>query len=350
MDRTLEICRILYNHCLQQRRWAYKYYGISIGYNEQQNDLPDLKTRVPEFARAHSQVLQDVVRRVDLAYQSFFRRIKNGENPGFPRFRGKDRYDSFTYPQSGFAIVGNVLRLSGIGKIPVRVHRALEGKIKTCTIRRNSCGEWHVSFSCDNVVPKSLPSSPFSVGIDLGLTDFLATSEGEFVPNPKYGKRSAKRLAQAQKKLSAQKKGTGERQAKKKIVSKIYKKVVNQRTDFFYKTANRLVGEYGFIFAEDLKPSNMLSYRAVNRTLYDTAWTGFLSILSCKAAEAGREFRKVNPAHTSQDCSGCGHRQKMPLSVRVYKCPGCGLELSRDVNAARNIKSLGLESWASKSA
>ena len=197
---------------------------------------------------------------------------------------------------------------------------------------------------------KRIAESPLAIGIDLGLTDFLATSEGEVVTNPKYGKVSTKRLAQAQRKLSAQKKGARERQEKKKIVSKIYKKVVNQRTDFFYKTANRLVGEYGYIFAEDLKPSDMTSYRAVNRTLYDTAWVSFLFILSCKAAEAGREFRKVNPAHTSQDCSACEYRQKMPLSVRVYKCPSCGLELSRDVNAARNIKRLGLESLASKNA
>ena len=144
--------------------------------------------------------------------------------------------------------------------------------------------------------------------------------------------------------------GTKVREKKKKVVAETYKRVVYQRTDFFNKIANELVGEYCYIFAEDLKPSEMLSYRAINRTLYDTAWVSFLFILSCKAAEAGREFRKVNPAHTSQDCSACEYRQKMPLSVRVYKCPSCGLELSRDVNAARNIKRLGLESLASKNA
>jgi putative transposase len=195
-----------------------------------------------------------------------------------------------------------------------------------------------------------------TVGIDLGLTEFLATSEGNIVPNPKYGKRSAKRLAQAQRKLEARKKAEKERVPcatnpktvlkRKTVVAKIHKQVVNQRTDFFHKTANTLVGEYGYIFAEDLKPSEMTSYRVLNRTLYDTAWAGFLSILSAKAAEAGREFRKVDPAYTSQDCSGCCHRQKMPLVVRTYVCPNCGLVLSRDVNAARNIERLGLESLA----
>ena len=344
LNKTLESCRFLYNEFLDERQQIYNAYKVSLNYFDQQNHIPTLKKEFPKLCQVHSQVLQNVAKRVDLAYQAFFRRVKAGEKPGFPRFRGKDRYDSFTYSQSGFALIGNVLRLSEIGKVPIVVHRALEGKVKTCTIRRNSCGEWYACFSCDNVAQKILPSSPLSVGIDMGLTDFLATSEGTVVPNPKYGKRSAKRLAQAQKKLSAKAKGTKERQRKKKIVSKIYKKVVNQRTDFFYKTANALVGEYGFIFAEDLKPSEMLSYRAVNRTLYDTAWTGFLSILSCKAAEAGREFRKVDSAYTTQDCSDCGHRQKMPLSARVYKCSACGLELPRDLNSARSIKRLGLES------
>ena len=348
LNKTLESCRFLYNEFLEERQQIYNTYKFSLNYYDQQNHIPTLKKEFPELNLVHSQVLLDVARRVDRAYQAFFRRVKNGEKPGYPRFRGKDRYDSFTYPQSGFSLVGNVLRLSRIGRVPIIVHRPLEGKIKTCTIKRNSCGEWYACFSCDNVTPKTLPSSPLSVGIDMGLTDFLATSEGDVIKNPKYGKRSAKRLAQAQRKLAAQKKGTKEREAKKKIVSKIYKKVVNQRTDFFYKTANTLVGEYGFIFAEDLKPSEMLSYRAVNRTLYDTAWTEFLSILSCKAAEAGREFRKVDPAPTSQDCSSCGHRQKMPLSVRIYKCPACGLELPRDVNAGRTIKRLGLKSLETK--
>ena len=348
MTKTLGTCRVLYNHLLHQRQWAYKYYGISLSYIDQQNDLPDLRDHCPVMTRVYSQVLQNVAKRVDLAFQAFFRRVKNGEKPGYPRFRGKDRYDSFTFPQSGFSLMGNVLRLSGIGRVSVRVHRPVEGKIKTCTIMRNSCGEWYVCFSCDGVAAKPLPGNPLVIGIDMGLTDFLTTSDSGVIANPKYGKQSAKRLAQAQKRLATQKAGTKPREKKKLVVAKTYKKVVNQRTDFFHKTANGLVAEYGVIFVEDLKPSGMTSYRAVNRTLYDTAWTGFLSILSNKAAEAGREFRKVSPAYTSQDCStpGCGHRQKMPLSVRVYACPKCGLVLPRDVNAARNIKRRGLASLA----
>jgi len=346
LNKTLEICRHLYNTLLDEKRFIWDAYKGSLTKFDLINFTVELKEKDPSLKQVHSQVLQNVAQRVDGAFQHFFRRVKNGETPGYPRFRGKDRYDSFTFPQSGFSLIGNVVRLSGIGKIPLVAHRPIDGKIKTCTVSRNSCGDWFVSFSCDNVPEQILPSNPLSVGIDMGLTDFLATSKGDFVPNPKYGKRSAKRLAQAQRKLELQKKGTKEREKKKRIIAKTYKKVVNQRTDFFYKTANHIINEYGKIFVEDLNPSRMQSYRAINRTLYDTAWASFLSILSNKAAEAGREFRKVNPAHTSQDCSACGHRQKMPLNVRVYHCPSCGLKLSRDVNAALNIKRLGLESLA----
>ncbi len=320
LEKTLDSCRILSNHFLHQRIRAYRYYGNFLS----------------AFELVHSQVLQDVARRVEKAFQGFFLRIQRGQTPGFPRLKGRDRCDSFTFIHSGFSLQGHILRIFGVGKIPVGE------KIKTCTIRRNSCGERFVCFSCDQLSPRVLPSRPLSVGIDLGLTGFLATSRGDVVTTPKYGKIFAKRLEQAQRGLSRQQKGTKERERKKKI----HQKVVDQRTDFFHKTANRLVGEFGFIAASDLRPSEMTSFRSVNRTLYDTAWAGFLSILSDKGAEAGRVFRKVNPACTSQTCSQCGHRQKMPLHLRVFLCPHCGLSLPRDVDAAINIERPGLESLA----
>ncbi len=152
--QTLETCRNLYNDFLEERIQVYDTYGFGLTYRDQQNNLPEMRAKDPGLAAVHSQVLQDVAKRVDRAYQSFFRRVKNGEKPGFPRFRGKDRHDSFTFPQSGFSLLGNVVRLSGIGKIPLVYHRPVEGKIKTCTVRRNSCGEWFVCFSCENVTPK----------------------------------------------------------------------------------------------------------------------------------------------------------------------------------------------------
>lgn len=355
LSKQLEECRWLYNHMLEHRRNAWGWYGVPLFYNEQQNTLPYLKTIRPTLRLVQSQVLQNVVKRVDLAFKAFFRRLKEGaEDPGYPRFKGKDRYDSLMFPQNnvGFSLQGNVLKLFGVGKVSVLTHRSLEGKIKTCTIKRTSTGKWFVCFSCDNVEPKRLSNSPLSVGIDMGIKEFLTTSEDEdpIVQNPKFLKKSAKRLAQEQRRLDLQKNNPGkDKEKKKKIVAKIHEKVFNQRQDFFHKTAKSLVGKYGIIVVEDLTPSEIVSeYASINNAQYDTAWGTFLSILSNKAAEAGREFVKVDPAYTSQDCStpGCGHRQKMPLNVRVYKCPKCGKKQDRNRNAATNIKRLGLESLA----
>lgn len=339
---------------LEHRKHAWEWYGVSLSCYDQINTLPELKKSRPSLCLVQSQVLQNVVKRIDLAFQAFFRRLKEGAvDPGYPRFRGKDRYDSLTFPQGnvGFVLVGNTLRLFGVGKVSVLVHRALEGKIKTCTIRRTKTGKWYACFSCDNVSPKRLPKNSLSAGIDMGIKEFLTTSEAEdeIVQNPKYLKQSAKRLAQKQRKAELEKTNPILSDKNKKIVAKIHEKVCNQRNDFHHKTAKRLVGQYGIIVVEDLRPSEMTSeWSAVNRAQYDTAWTGFLSILSNKAAEAGREFLKVNPAYTSQDCStpGCGQRQKMPLSIRTYDCPQCGVKQDRNRNAARNIKRLGLESLA----
>lgn len=358
LSKQLEECRWLYNHILEHRKNAWDWYGVSLSCYDQINTIPVLKAARPSLFLVQSQVLQNVVKRVDLAFQSFFRRLKEGtEDPGYPRFRGVDRYDSLTFPQGsvGFSLQGNVLRLFGVGKVSVLVHRNIEGKIKTCTIRRTKTGKWYACFSCDNVAPKRLPKNPLAVGIDMGIKEFLTTSEeeDEVVQNPKYLKQSAKRLAQAQRKAELEKSNPILRNKNKKIVAKLHEKVFHRRNDFHHKTAKRLVEQYGIIVVEDLTTSEMTSeWSSVNHAQYDTAWAGFLSILSNKAAEAGREFLKVNPAYTTQDCStpGCGHRQHLPLHLRTYNCPKCGVKRDRNRNAARNIKRLGLESLALKSA
>lgn len=246
LSKQLEECRWLYNHMLEHRRNAWGWYGVPLFYNEQQNTLPYLKTIRPTLRLVQSQVLQNVVKRVDLAFKAFFRRLKEGaEDPGYPRFKGKDRYDSLMFPQNnvGFSLQGNVLKLFGVGKVSVLAHRSLEGKIKTCTIKRTSTGKWFVCFSCDNVEPKRLSNSPLSVGIDMGIKEFLTTSEDEdpIVQNPKFLKKSAKRLAQEQRRLDLQKNNPGkDKEKKKKIVAKIHEKVFNQRQDFSIKQQNLL--------------------------------------------------------------------------------------------------------------
>ncbi len=346
LKQQLEECRWLYNHFLEHRKNAWEWYGVSLSLYDQIGVLPSLKKTRPSLEKVYSQSLQNVSVRIDLAFKAFFRRVKHGENPGTPRFKGKGQYSSLTFPQwnSGCDLTGNGLRLSKVGTVPVVLHRAIEGKIKTCTVLKSSTGKWWVTFSCENVPEKVLPSNSLPVGIDVGIKTFASLSDETEIPNPKFFRRSAKRLAQAQRKLELQQKGSPEREKAQKIVAKVHENIAFKRTDFAHKESAKIVRQFGRIFVEDIHVNEMNSHRCLNRNIRDAAWSQFFFFLSYKAESAGREFRKINPAYTSQDCSSCGHRQKIPLSERTYSCPCCGMEKDRDHNASRNILRLGLES------
>ena len=352
LDDTLEECRWLYNHLLDQRKISYQEVGIGPSRYDQVNTLPVLKESRPALAFVHSQVLQNVATRVDLSFQAFFRRVKNGEKPGYPRFKDQGRYDSFTYPQSGFSFKGGRLSLSGIGAVRILLHRPIEGKLKTCTVRRTKSGKWFVSFSCDNAPSLAvLPGRKDPVGIDMGLKSFLTTSDGKTEDNPRFFKKSAKRIAQAQRKLQKQKAGTKEKEKAKRSLARRHEKVVNQRTHFVYALVNPLVNEFETIVIEDLnikglvskkKKATKISSRSLRRSIYDAAWRGFTTVLSGKAAEAGRTIIRVDPAYTSKTCFRCEHVQHTPLKERVFSCLRCGFTLDRDWNAALNIELRGL--------
>ena len=346
LNQHLEECRWLYNHFLEHRRDSWKGYGVSLSLYDQIGTLPQLKKNHPSLEKVYSQSLQNVAVRIDLAFQAFFRRVKKGENPGYPRFKGRGQYSSITFPQwnSGCDLTGNGLRLSKVGTVPIALHRPVEGKIKTCTIIKSATGKWWVTFSCENVPETILPENPLPVGIDVGIKTFATLSDEVVIENPKFLKKSAKRIAQAQRKLELQKKGSPERDRAKKIVAKVHERVAFKRTDFAHKESRKIVNQYGRIFVEDITINEMNSHRCLNRSIRDAAWSQFFFFLSYKAESAGREFRKINPAYTSQTCSSCGHRQKMPLSERTYSCPCCGMEKDRDHNASLNILRLGLES------
>ncbi len=346
LNTQFELCRTLYNHFLDHRKMAYRDYGVSESLYDQIKTLPDLKTHCPDFTQVHSQVLQNVAVRVDLAFQAFFRRVKNGEKPGCPRFKGKGQYSSLTFPQweTGCALTGKGLRLSKVGTVRIVLHRPIEGKIKTCTILKSSTGKWWLMLSCDNVSNEILPSNPIPVGIDVGVKTFAFLSDGTPIENPKFFKKSAKRLAQAQRKLELQQKGSPERGKVKKKVAKIHERIAFKRNNFAHQESRKIVNQYGRIFVEDITVNEMNSHRCMNRSIRDAAWPQFFSFLTYKAESAGREFARVNPAYTSQTCSSCGHRQKMPLSERTFTCPCCGMNLDRDHNASLNILRLGLQS------
>lgn len=349
LNRTLDECRWLYNHLLEKRKSAYEQEGKSLSCYGQQATYPTLKQQRSSLEQVHSQVLQNVAVRIDLAFKAFFRRVKSGEKPGYPRFRGKHRYDSFTFPQSGFGITHDErVTLSKIGSVKMVYHRPIKGKIKTCTVQRSSTGKWYVCFSVE-CEPERLPERSEQVGIDVGLKTFATLSTAQEIENPRFFRKEEKALAKAQRHLAKAEKGTRERHHKRKVVARVHERVTFKRDNFTHQNSRQIVDRFGLICVEDLEVNRMVHNHCLAKSIADAAWSAFFAQLSCKAEEAGRQFVKVNPAYTSQTCSRCGHRQKMPLAERVYHCPCCLLSLDRDLNASLNILAVGLHSIGSQS-
>jgi putative transposase len=336
----LRLCRTLYNAALEQRILAYRQQRRSLTTYTQSVQLPQLKKELPEYGGVNSQCLQDVVERLGKAYQAFFRRLKCGEKPGFPRFKGAHRYDSFTLKQTGWRLESRCLYIRNVGRFKLFLSRPVEGKIKTVTVRRASSGKWFVAFSCDEVPEKRLEPCDKAIGVDVGLNSFFTDSDGNKVANPRYLVESQKLLRRRQRSLSRKKKGSTNREEARTLVAKAHEKVTNQRKDFAHKTALELVRNSGVICIEDLRIKDMTN-KHLNKSISDVAWGMFFNALLFKAEEAGRKVVKVNPRNTSQKCSGCGKLVKKPLSVRIHKCPSCGLVIDRDHNAALNILAAG---------
>jgi putative transposase len=342
LDRTLMLCRQVYNAAIVERREAWQKCGVSVNYYQQKAELPNIKTDLPEYAEVHSQVLQDVIQRVDRAFQAFFRRVKAGETPGYPRFHGRNRYNSLTYPQfgRGASLDDGLLSLSKIGRIAVRWSRPIEGTPKTVTVSREADG-WYVCFSCADVQAQPLAPAGQDTGIDLGLEAFATLSNGARIFHPGWYHNAERRLKTAQRRVSRRMKGSNRRRKAITLLARAHQKVKRQRADFHHKVALRLVQTHDMVYYEDLQTANMLKNRYLAKSIQDAGWSRFLSILAAKAAYAGRRVVAVPPAYTSQRCSGCGGLVQKGLSVRWHSCPDCGTSLHRDHNAAKNIERLG---------
>jgi putative transposase len=352
---TLNRCRELYNAALSERKDAYRMAGKSISYYEQKRDLPEIKEIRPEYHDIHSQVLQDVLLRLKRAFDNFFERVKNGQTPGYPRFQGRNRYDSFCYPQAGFRLEEKHITLAKIGTLRVKVHRKVEGTIKTCTIKHEA-GHWYVIFSCEIEQPEPLPLSYEDVGIDLGITHFAALSDGEFIESPRHYRKAEKKLKKLQEALSRKKRGSHRRKRTVQTVAKAHRQVRNQRRDFAHKASRKLVNRYQVIVLEELQPKNLVrrpkpkqdeetrqylpngaaAKGGLNKSISDAGWGMFTDMLQVKAAWAGRVLAFVDPKYTSQVCSNCGVVTPKTLEERWHSCE-CGCELDRDTNAAKNI-------------
>jgi putative transposase len=329
---------------LEQRITIYKQGKETVSCYSQINQLPELRAEFPEYADVGSQVLQDVIERLDRAYKSFFRRAKNsGEKVGFPRFRSRDRYDSFTLKQAGWKLDGKYLSIRNVGRFKLRLSRPIEGVIKTVTIHREQSGHWYACFSCDAVPEKKLEPSTKAVGIDVGIKSFSVDSDGEHKDGSTFFRNSEKLLRIRQRTLSRRVKGSEGRRKAKMLVAKAHEKVANQRNDFLHNTANYYVQNYGLICVEDLNIKGMVKNHHLAKSISDAGWGKFFELLSYKAEEAGRVVVKIPRFEpTSKTCSFCGAvNQELKLSDRTWVCKECGTLHDRDFNAAKNILRVG---------
>ena len=337
LEGTLETCRGWYNRCLAERKEAYEHEKRRVGKYEQLRQVKELKRSDPNAATVHSHILQVVVQDLDKAFLAFFRRVKAGEKAGYPRFKGRERFDSFGLKEygNGFKLEGRRLRVAGIGRLRVRWHRPMAGVIKTVRIRRQA-GKWYACFACEgNDAP--LPPSGRSVGIDVGIHHLLATSDNEVVDNPRWYRHAQARLRILQRRVSRRALGGSNRRKAVLALQRQHEYIGSSRKDYLDKLACSLIARYDLIVLEKLQIKGMVHDHHLSKSILDAGWGYLKQRLADKAVEAGRQVHLVGPSLTTQTCSGCGELfEDLSLPARWVNC-ACGLSLDRDVNAARNI-------------
>jgi putative transposase len=326
LARTLDVCRELYNDCLQQRKWNH------CSRFEQNAELPALKQAFPVYKKVYAQVLQSVVNRLDKSFKNFFR-----SGFGYPRFKSEKRFDSFTYPQSGFTLNGKQLSLSKIGNVKIRLSRELpqDARVKTCTIKRTVSG-WFATLTFE-YTPVPLPASDLAVGIDVGITSFATFSDGTVIDNPRIYQNAQAALRRSQRRVSKRIKGSNRRRKAVVLLKKTHEHIANARKDFLHKHSTDVVRKYGTIVVEELNIKGM-SRGNLAKQILDCSWSEWFRQLSYKAEEAGRAFIAVDPRYTSQTCSKCGYVSKDNRKTQAnFACTSCGHQDNADHNGAINI-------------
>lgn len=338
LDTMLWLHRQLYNAALQHRRDAYRTRRVNITFAAQSAELPAIRREISGMDDMNATSCQQTLKRLDRAFQAFFRRVKAGEKPGYPRFKGRGQFNTVTFTVgNGAKFTGHSVRIQGVGDIRTIQHRPFNGVIKQISIKREADG-WYVILACDVqdvvVAPSALPP----VGIDVGLKAFITTSDGQAVDAPKLFRAAEARMRRAQRALSRCKRGSNRRKKARQRVAKIHQQISRQRNDFHYKTIAGMLRQYGGFAVEDLTIRNMV-HGTFAKSIHDAAWGSFVEKLERKAECAGAPVITVDPRYTSQVCSQCGTLpdRALTLSDRVYSCVACGLVLDRDENAARNI-------------
>ena len=312
---------------------------MSLNYYDQANQLKEIR-QAGALELANYSACQDILRRVEKTFQSFFRRIKAGQKAGYPRFKSRRRFDSYTFPSygDGCRLTDARLYLQGVGHIKVKMHRPANGVIKTITVKRE-CGKWYVCFSVE-VETTPLPETDTHTGIDVGLTAFATLADGTEIHNPRYYQRGQAKLRLAQRRVARRKRGGKNRRKAVLLLQKAHAKIKNQRTDFQHKITRMLVHTYGIISVEDLNLQGLAS-GMLAKPVNDAGWSAFITKLAYKAADAGRQLIFVDPRGTSQTCL-CGAAVPKTLSQRWHQCSACGLSAARDHVSAQLISGLEL--------
>lgn len=337
LDEVLEMCRQLYNAALQERRDAWLKQKVSITLFEQYKELTGLRHDEEEWAALDVEMVRStILKRVDEAFKAFFRRVKSGKKPGYPRFKGKGRFDTLVFTDRGWKLKGNKLILRGIGWLRVR-GKNCEGKPIGLRLVRKA-DRWYAQVLLDIGAKPEVKPSTNGVGIDVGLKTFATLSNGEQIAHPKFLKKSLEKLEKANQRLGRRKRGSNRRKEAKRLLARTHLKIANQRKDFIHKATRQLVNSYDGFAVEDLKVQEMVQGpRFLRRGIMDSAWSLFFATLAYKAEEAGAPVVKVNPKGTTQRCSQCGTIVRKGLRDRWHSCSACGLEMDRDENAAKNI-------------
>lgn len=337
LDAALAVCCDLYNAALQERTEAWRRQRKAIRYRDQTRSLTELRRLYPDIAALPVDLAREPLRRLNRAFQGFFRRVKAGERPGYPRFRAHDRYHSLAV--SGVRIQGNVLVLPKLGGFRFRQSRPLRGTPRCCTLVRHGV-RWNVSIVCEiGPAPAKRPVTR-PVGIDLGLSAFMTLSDGSVVENPRWLQQGADGLADAQRALARKQRGSRNWTRARQAVARCHARIWNRRANFCHHVSKALVQTYDLVAFEQLQVRGLARSRLA-KSILDAAWGQFLGQLTYKAEEAGRWAVPVDPRGTTQRCAGCGEDVPKPLGERTHRCPACGLVCGRDHNAALNILALG---------
>lgn len=340
LDTWRIACQQLYNGALQHRRDAWCKQRVSVTCYDQQRELTLLRAADPEWASIPAWIERSALVRLDRAFIAFFRRVKCGQTPGFPRFRSRDRYDSFDLGSNPVRIDGDRVHLPKLGPVRFHKYREIRGKVRRVSVSRTARG-WSISFVCDlGDAPAKVPVRS-TVGVDVGLEAFATLSNGERVENPRLFRAGEETLAHCQQSLARKRRGSASRRAAKRLVARAHEHIRNQRLDFARKLASALFDRFDLVAHEDLTISRMV-HGNLGKSIYDAAWGQFLRALQSKAEGAGKWCVAVDPRGTSQRCSSCGAVVKKALDERQHRCPSCGFVAHRDHNAALNIIALGL--------